>query len=181
MLFLVLSFGVFLTRVPKHAFKAMAKHDAIIVFTGGSQRITRGIELLEANKADVLFISGVGVDVDVPHMIKDLPEALLKRIQLGPKASDTASNARESQEWMDQNSIETVYLVTSNYHMPRAMLEFRARNPNIIFTPMPVIAHNVKIRAWWQYPGTFRLLVSEYCKIWAIRMGFKPKGYGEYV
>ena len=36
--------------------------------------------------------------------------------------------------------------------------------PRVAFTPYAVAPVNLKIDAWWAYPGTLRLLFSEYVK-----------------
>ena len=93
------------------------KTDAIVVLTGGRNRIAESIRLLNDNLAEKLFISGVSDNVS----IKDI-EAKVKihinnpeKVELGYKAHDTIGNAREIKEWIEKNNITSVRLVTSNY------------------------------------------------------------------
>ncbi|MCK5373683.1 MAG: YdcF family protein [Alphaproteobacteria bacterium] len=105
----------------------VGKTDAIIVLTGGHLRIGKGLELYANEMAPQLFISGVHnlvTDEDIKamwHGEKPLPECC---ITLGRDAATTIGNAQEVNKWIETNNIKTIRLVTSAYHMPRAMLEF---------------------------------------------------------
>jgi uncharacterized SAM-binding protein YcdF (DUF218 family) len=61
-------------------------------------------------------------------------------------------------------------VVTSDYHMPRAMLELRAvlRPPATTLQTYAVPTAALKTRHWWRSPGAVRLLVVEYSKYLAI-------------
>ena len=43
---------------------------------------------------------------------------------------NTNGNAIEAKQWIEQNGIKTITLVTANYHMPRSLLEFKKALPN---------------------------------------------------
>jgi len=108
--------------------------DAIIVLTGGPDRINRGLDLLAAKKARYLFISGVNTKVSQEQLI-DMwrPESTNAPccIILGHEARNTAENATEAKDWIDMNNIDSVRLLTTNYHMPRALLEFKHILPDL--------------------------------------------------
>jgi uncharacterized SAM-binding protein YcdF (DUF218 family) len=55
-------------------------------------------------------------------------------------------------------------VVTSNYHMPRALAELARVMPGVTLFPYPVVDNNVHLDRWWSYPGTTKLLLSEYLK-----------------
>ena len=59
-------------------------------------------------------------------------------IALGHYAENTIGNAAEAQKWLRKNHIMTAFVVTSNYHMPRALVEFRHADPKRYFIPYPV-------------------------------------------
>lgn len=116
--------------------------DAIVVLTGGSNRIEQGLHLLDTGYAQHLFITGVNVNVDMKDIesIWDReknagvidPEDRLEIpccIALGRRAQNTRQNAKETAEWMKEKDVYSFILVTSNYHIPRAMLEFKAAMP----------------------------------------------------
>ena len=56
-------FGLFLATMPGPAPVAGAKTDAIVVLTGSSGRITRGLALLQDHAAKRMLISGVAPQV----------------------------------------------------------------------------------------------------------------------
>jgi uncharacterized SAM-binding protein YcdF (DUF218 family) len=48
--------------------------------------------------------------------------------------------------------------------MPRAELELKRTMPDVAITPYPVVQGTLHLDGWWDFPGTTRLLVSEYTK-----------------
>lgn len=106
--------------------------DAIIVLTGGQNRVNSGLDLLADNKAEYLFISGVNPNVKIEELVNlwrtDL-DYIPCCIILGQAADNTEGNAEESSEWVRAQNLKSIRLLTSNYHMPRAWLEFRHALP----------------------------------------------------
>jgi uncharacterized SAM-binding protein YcdF (DUF218 family) len=145
--------------------------DAIVILTGGSERIGYAIELLNRDLALELFISGVGKNATIESILREngtgLPEdisRLIPRITLGYEAENTKGNAIETAQWLESKGYKTVRLVTANYHFPRSMQEFHTVLPHIKIIPSPVIPSNVVLDEWWRYEGTRKLLIIEYHK-----------------
>lgn len=163
---------MFVGYIPRAAAPDDGATDAIVVLTGGSERVGEGLRLLELGLAKKLFVSGVHVDVDLAQLVASLPpevtppsEAELACcIVLGYAAGNTLGNAQETAEWMTQEGFTSLRLVTANYHMPRGLLEFRQAMPGIVVIPHPVFPPQVKRDDWWRWPGTAALMVSEYHK-----------------
>lgn len=138
--------------------------EAIIVLTGGRQhRITEGLNLLALGAAPELFISGVHKDVtenEIKAMHKGaslLPECC---IILGRTATTTIENAVETKNWLTRKNIKSIRLVTSNYHMPRAALEFKSTLSGVKILLHPIKAGTYPLddfRFW-------RLTFDEYNK-----------------
>lgn len=146
---------------------APARTDAIVVLTGGSDRIATGLALLARQEADQLFISGVedGVKLDELLLLAErTPGVLDHRITVGYRAADTVGNAEEAAAWMQARGYRSLRLVTANYHMPRSLLAFRRLLPDIAIYPHPVQPESVHLEDWWRWPGTTRLLIIEYNK-----------------
>lgn len=145
--------------------------DAIVVLTGGSQRVQTGLQLLTAGKAKKLFVSGVYHGTDVAtllHVQRQSPDALQCCIALGHAADNTYGNALETAAWMRQEGYGSLRLVTANYHMRRALLEFTRAMPEARIIPHPVFPEGVRER-WWAWPGTLDLIIGEYDKyLWAL-------------
>lgn len=106
--------------------------DVIVVPTGGSGRIARGLELLEAGAASEMLVSGVHEDVKPAEFAAEykVPAHLMECcLTLGFAAIDTRGNARETVEWTAARDVRTVRLVTSDWHMRRAALELESALP----------------------------------------------------
>lgn len=112
--------------------------DAIIVLTGGPDRINRGLDLLEAKRAKYLFISGVNTKVSSDQLVSMWHKDLHHKpccIILGHEAQNTYENAAEARDWIRLNNVHSIRLVTTDYHMVRAMLEFESVLPDIEIHP----------------------------------------------
>ena len=137
--------------------KGFTTTEAIIVLTGGSDRINEGVRLLNKKHSNILFVSGVGTKgVTIEDMLSHngfestLANLLADNIEFGFEAKDTKGNARETAKWTKEKNINSIRLVTSNYHMPRSMLEFRKLMPDYTIIPHPVTSKNVQLDEWWE-------------------------------
>jgi uncharacterized SAM-binding protein YcdF (DUF218 family) len=81
---------------------------------------------------------------------------------------------------------QSLIVITSDYHMPRAMLELRAVMPEPQFhlQAYAVPTPSLKARHWWRSPKSARLMVMEYCKYLAILgrevvLGLGPRETGQ--
>ena len=157
----------FVAQVPHEGPPSKAHTDAIVVLTGGSERLETGLRLLSEGYADKLFISGVARGVDVAQLLRVArrrPGDLVCCIAVGYAADNTAGNARETAEWMRAQGYSSLRLVTASYHMPRSLVEFRRAMPDITIVPHPVFPPLFKRDDWWLWPGSAALLASEFSK-----------------
>ena len=102
------------------------KTDAVLVPTGGPGRIARGLEVLRAADARMMFVSGVDPEVTPQEFANEFdvrPREMRCCVTLGFLAVDTRSNAGEAAQWLTSNDIRTVRLVTTDWHMRRARYE----------------------------------------------------------
>jgi uncharacterized SAM-binding protein YcdF (DUF218 family) len=164
--------------------------DAIVVLTGGSQRLNSGIALLREGKGRKLFISGVNHHVDLQDLLRSSGEDLelagdcaACRVVLGYRAVDTLGNAGETAQWMRQQGLHSLRLVTGWYHMRRSLLEFERAMPEIEIVPHPVFPDRIAHEHWWARRETVALLVNEYGKYLATLVrpfieGLVPAGRG---
>jgi uncharacterized SAM-binding protein YcdF (DUF218 family) len=105
------------------------KTDAIVVLTGGSGRIERGLAVLRAGEAQRMLVSGVDPDVrpvELAVQFKIDRKLMACCIDLGWQAVDTRSNADETAKWVRRHGYKSVRLVTTDWHMPRARMELRS-------------------------------------------------------
>ncbi len=170
---LVGGFVRFVAGLPNEVAQPARQTDAIVVLTGGTGRVSTGLRLLERGRADKLFVSGVYKGVDVSELLRvsqQAPGWLACCVTLGYEAETTYGNALESAQWVRRNRFGSVRLVTAAYHMPRSLLEFRARMPEVTIVPHPVFPDHVKQDEWWRWPGSAYLLVGEYGKYLVARL-----------
>ncbi len=141
--------------------------DAIVVLTGGTERLDTGLALLRQHKARKLFVSGVYRGIDVAKLLRlsrQKPDEVECCIVLGHAADNTVGNAIETAAWMRAEGYHSLRLVTSNYHMRRSLMEFRHAMPRTTIIAHPVFPDTVKQHLWWIRPGTAHLIASEYSK-----------------
>lgn len=147
--------------------------DGIVVLTGGNARLATALKLLEQNKAKRLLVSGVAPGTTkqavAQALAPSLPGSDLAPIlecctDLGFEAIDTAGNALEAASWAQDYRYTTLRLVTANYHMPRALVEFRRRLPEARITAHPVRSDYVRVEGWWQRRAALVFLGLEYSK-----------------
>ncbi len=143
--------------------------DAAIVLTGGTNRVEKGLDLLSSGTVSYLLVSGVHKDVTLPALISQSGykgRIDKSRITLGREAGNTIGNARESFDWVTQNNIHDAYVVTSTYHMARALLEFRHVLPAARLVPYPVepVDFSPTKRIYWKtaFVEYHKLLVTVY-------------------
>jgi uncharacterized SAM-binding protein YcdF (DUF218 family) len=103
--------------------------DGIVVLTGGSgERIQKATRLLQDKKAPRLLVSGLNPQVSQQDLmdISGLSASELACcVDLDVQALNTLGNARQIAKWSSSNSYSNLLVVTSGYHMPRAMLELQ--------------------------------------------------------
>lgn len=141
--------------------------DAIVVLTGGRLRLETGLALLAAGEAKKLFISGVNPQVNRAVLLRVMGPAAEREaccIVLGHRADDTYGNARETAGWMSNEGYASLRLVTSWYHMRRALLEFGRMMPRLRIVANPVFAHHVNPERIWGWHGAAMLVIGEYHK-----------------
>ena len=109
-----------------------AHSQAVVVLTGAAGRVDRGLEVLRQGWAPQLFVSGVDRDVkpgEFAAQFKVSPQQMACCVTLGFAATDTETNAREIAIWMREQRVTRIRLVTSDWHMRRAVLELRSAVP----------------------------------------------------
>jgi uncharacterized SAM-binding protein YcdF (DUF218 family) len=112
--------------------------DSIVVFTGGKDRIKTGANLLKAGYAPILFISGVSSPGSLQNIIAEY--GINKdQVIYGLEAANTKQNAIEIADFVVKYNIASTRLVTSAYHLPRALIETKSLLPdNVVTVPHPV-------------------------------------------
>jgi uncharacterized SAM-binding protein YcdF (DUF218 family) len=153
--------------------------DGIVALTGGASRISDAVELLASGRGRRLLITGVGATTNTAELMRLAPDH--QRwfgccIDLDYAAANTVGNAVETRRWARERGFRSLVVVTSGYHMPRAMLEIGHRLPDVTLIPFPVVTGQIRAEPWWLHPGTAKLLAFEYLKflVAAARISLEP-------
>jgi uncharacterized SAM-binding protein YcdF (DUF218 family) len=144
------------------------KAEGVVALTGGSDRVVEAAELLARGQAKRMLITGVNRATRASVLAKLLPlsrDLFSCCVDLGYQARDTLGNARETREWAQARNItQSLIVVTSNYHMPRALVEISAELPDVTLYPFPVVSEHVNVADWATDLSVIRLVGSEYLK-----------------
>jgi uncharacterized SAM-binding protein YcdF (DUF218 family) len=173
-----IGFWWFVWSVPTQEVKLERKADGIVVLTGGSSRVADAIELLSEGRGRRLLITGVHratTAAEIARLVPAYGRLINCCVDLDHSAINTVGNALETKRWAVNRGMQSLIIVTSNYHMPRAMAELERQLPEVTLIPFPVVPEKVRPERWWD-PSTARLLLSEYLKYIAtqVRMRFEP-------
>ena len=147
--------------------------DAIVVLTGGRLRLEAGLQLFAAGREKKLFVSGVNQRVDRGELLRTLGPIGQRAaccIVLGHEADNTFGNARETAGWMRHEGYRSLRLVTSWYHMPRSLLEFRRAIPEVVLVAHPVFPAHASAERWWTRAHAATLVIGEYHKYLAAEL-----------
>src|ERR1700727_463756 len=170
---LAAGFVGFLSQLHGTEAKPSRPADGIVVLTGGSSRVSDAMELLADGYGRRLLISGVhpasGAS-DISRSLTDNQSLLSCCVDLDRSAVNTRSNAAETRRWVHERGFKSLIVVTSNYHMPRAIVELSHAMPDITLIPYAVVGDKWRDEPWWTSGATLRLLLSEYVKYVAAEM-----------
>ncbi len=166
----------FLNEIPDAVSAPVSQTDAIVVLTGSAARIETAVQLLAVNRGKRLLISGVhpGVTRETLRDLVHADAALFDCcVDIDWRAESTIGNAAEAAAWTKTNGFGSLTIVTSAYHLPRALRELTHAMPEVSLAGYPVFHDAVRLDEWWRYRGTTRLLISEYSKflLTLVRLG----------
>jgi uncharacterized SAM-binding protein YcdF (DUF218 family) len=157
----------FAQTMPGDAPSDVTPTDAIVVLTGGSERLGEGLKLLLQNRAGHLFVSGVHPGVTVDELLRVYhvdPARAPGDIAIGYRAGNTQGNAEETAAWMTGHGFRSLRLVTANYHMRRSLLEFSHAMPGVQIVAHPVFPEPVYPSRWWRSAQAISVVGGEYNK-----------------
>jgi len=145
-----------------------APADAIVALTGPSfERVEVAIKLLEDGKGRRVLISGVNREVrrqELRALAPVSPRLFECCVELGYEAETTTGNAEEIAAWARARGFRSLIVVTSDYHMPRSLLEIRSNLPGVELRPYAVETPSLDNPRWWRAAVTARRMTLEYLK-----------------
>ncbi len=140
-----------------------------MVLTGGAGRVSAALRLLAENRAPALLVSGVG-NAEFPDLARraGLGASLADRVTIGHAAATTRGNAVETADWARGIGARSLIVVTSGYHMARALAELSRVMPGVALYPVSVLPAGERLG--------LRLLAGEYTKFLAAGLGLTRWG-----
>ena len=141
--------------------------EAVASLTGASDaRIISAVQL--ADSLDLpLLISGVNVDAtpaDIARVAKVDVDQIDCCVTLGKAAASTEGNGDEVADWARRNKVDRIIVVTSEYHMERALFELKRAMPEGHFIPHAVMTTKVRPADWYRDTSTAKTLIEEWIK-----------------
>ncbi|WP_238232370.1 YdcF family protein [Methylobacterium thuringiense] len=173
-------FLAFVSTIERMERRPSGRADGIVALTGGAQRVGDAIELLAGGYGRRLLISGVNERTSREEIVRLNPSQgrwIDCCVDLDYRARNTIGNAIETRRWMRRNHFETIAVVTSNYHMPRTLVEIEhalAEGESVV--AYPVVTDGFEIGRWWQDPAVARLVGAEYVKFLAAWLRTRIEG-----
>jgi len=165
-----LAFGLgflwFFSRVPVGEARLTGAADGIVVLTGDAARVSEAIELLAERRGQRLLISGANRSVtgaEISRLNPDFARWVRCCVDFD-NSLNTLGNAIEVRRWAERRRYRSLIVVTSDYHMPRALAEVAHQLPRAKLIPFPVVSERLRAEHWWTSRPVMKLLLSEYLK-----------------
>ncbi|MGU3496475.1 YdcF family protein [Xanthobacteraceae bacterium A53D] len=170
-------FVVFAAAIAPREPAGLKPADGIVVLTGGASRIADGVQLLATGYGQRLLITGVNRSTSQEEIRRTLPQNehyLDCCVDLGHRALNTFGNAIEAAEWTRDRQFRSLVVVTSAWHMPRALVELGRALPEVELVAYPVVTDRMLSARWWTDPQTVKLLLKEYLKYMMAQAKIRP-------
>ncbi|MFC4725553.1 YdcF family protein [Glycocaulis abyssi] len=162
----VVGFALFVRAGLSHVHDAPASGDAIVALTGGEGRVATGVSILAQGHGARLLISGGNPEVtmDAIRAAAGAPPELFDCcVDIGVEAANTVGNAEETARWASTHGYQRLVIITSDFHMPRALLELKAAMPE-----RDLIPYGVATPPPWANTRAARRWLQEYLKFSAV-------------
>ena len=141
--------------------------EAVVALTGASDaRISAGVKLSGAYGVPLL-ISGVHPDAtsaDIARISGVAASEIECCATLGRAAVTTEGNGAEAASWARSRGFHSLVVVTSEYHMDRALTELRRAMPEGEFIPQAVASSRTPARDWLFVPEMRKRMFEEWLK-----------------
>lgn len=141
--------------------------EAVVVFTGGPERLNKAKELYEKTSSEKMFITSVG------NGYKKVED---ENVIIDTSATTTKENAEETAKFARKHRIKKVKLVTAAYHMPRSIKELERAAPDVVIVPHAVYPPNFRKETWYKTSKSLKFLFLENLKYRYVQVIYGVKG-----
>jgi uncharacterized SAM-binding protein YcdF (DUF218 family) len=172
----LIDFARFVGLIEAREPTALAPSDGLVALTGGAERIADALDLMAGHRARRMLITGVNANTGIDTLSAAAPryhDLFSCCVDIDRNALNTLGNALEAVRWARANQFHSLIVVTSSYHMPRAMLELSRLAPEMTLTPYPVVATGLDLENWWRDGQMRRVIVGEYMKYVIARVNLR--------
>ena len=121
--------------------------DAAVVFTGEKGRITAALKFCQKHDCKLIHISGIYPEFHHPKERSSFSHLHIS----DDEATNTQENIIQTKKWIDRHKIKSIRLFTSDYHMPRCLLEAQKWNITILPHPLHLKTNNFSRRRFLFY------------------------------
>ncbi|MGB3022723.1 MAG: YdcF family protein, partial [Methyloceanibacter sp.] len=145
---LVIGFFLFVDTIEREQRDPVRSADGIAVLTGGVARIDEAMKLLSRQKAKRLLITGVNRTTtaeELKQLSSQGDQYFSCCVDIDHEARNTIDNATETSQWVARQHYDSIIVVTSNYHMPRALAELARVMPEVTLIPYSVVDNNAHL------------------------------------
>jgi uncharacterized SAM-binding protein YcdF (DUF218 family) len=163
----VIGFVGFIRAIDRIEPMPAGKAEGVVALTGGADRIADAVDLLATGHANRLLITGVNqttTGAEIARLTPRFRPLFACCIDLGYQALNTIGNATETSRWVRMHGMRSLIVVTSNYHMPRALVEIESVLPGTVLLPYPVVTERQRASSPWTDEAMLRMLALEYMK-----------------
>ena len=150
-----------------------SEKEALVVITGDRNRIRKGLELLHSRPNAWLLISGVSKKTSLAEVAalqaEEMSEnkKLWERVIIDTNATSTVENAEETDKVLKSKQARRMVLITSDYHMERALRIFK-NGLNVEIVPF-VVSSELTTGSVAHWPSAVAKFFWEYLKWVALR------------
>jgi uncharacterized SAM-binding protein YcdF (DUF218 family) len=121
----VAGFSLFLADVQRSTGNKPEKADVIVTFSGDPRRIQVAVKLLKNGLGRQLIIVGQDNQQEVELLRKGNHSLFACCVKVDHSSTNTAQDAELASKLIDRPTINSILLVTSSFHLPRASNELK--------------------------------------------------------
>ena len=129
--------------------------------------MSKALELFSSSQAKFLYIAGVWEAITLESIFSETELEGIDRskVILEKKSKTTYENALYAADYMAQNQVRSIVLVTSVYHMKRSTTIFsKVFPPNVDIYSYAIESQNFSLENWWKSPNALRIAFTEFLK-----------------